>query len=262
MTLHRIVGLAAAILTLAAWAAPAAAQTPAAPQRTFLAVGAHAGDMELTAGAMLARQRMLGDRVVFLHLSLGEGGNPRTSPAEYGAQKRREAHEAAAVIGAEVIFGPYRDGEVPDDEEARRYVADVIRRVRPTHVVTHWERSIHKDHARTHALVKDAVLLASLEGVVTEHPRHRGVRGVYYAENWEDAEAFHPYLYVDVSDAFDTWREAVTRYEFVRGGISSFPYLEYYESLAGVRGAEARRRRAVAFDLDPIGKKRVVDSIP
>jgi hypothetical protein len=25
------------------------------------------------------------------------------------------------------IFGPYRDGEIPNDEAARRYVADVIR---------------------------------------------------------------------------------------------------------------------------------------
>lgn len=232
-----------------------------APQRTILAVGAHAGDMELTSGALLLKQHRQGDRVVLLHLTLGEGGNPRMSPAAYGAQKRAEAQAVAGALGAEVLFAPYRDGELPNDEAARRYVADVIRQVRPTHVITHWEKSIHKDHATAHAIAKDAVLLASLEGVVTAHPPHRGVRGVYYAENWEDADGFQPYLYFDVTDALPGWREAVSRYEFVRGGISSFRYLDYYDALATVRGAESRRGRAIAFDIDASGKKRVLDAI-
>jgi len=59
---------------------PVGAQQQA--QRTILAVGAHAADMELTAGAILAHQRRLGDRVVILHLTLGEGGNPKMAPAE------------------------------------------------------------------------------------------------------------------------------------------------------------------------------------
>jgi N-acetylglucosamine malate deacetylase 1 len=231
-----------------------------APQRTFLAVGAHAGDMELTAGAAMIKQRKQGDRIVFLHLTLGEGGNPQLSPAVYGDQKRREALEAAEIIGAEVIFGPYRDGEIPDDEETRLYVADVIRQVKPTHIITHWERSIHKDHSRTHAIVKDAVLLASLEGVITDHPRHRGIRGVYFAENWEDMDGFQPYVYVDVSHEMETWAEAVTRYEFVGGTISAFRYLDYYQALAVVRGAVARRAKAVTFDIDPFGKRQVIDA--
>jgi LmbE family N-acetylglucosaminyl deacetylase len=90
-----------------------------AAQRTILAVGAHAADMELTAGALLAHQKKLGDRVVLLHLSLGEGGNPKMAAADYAVQKRREALAAARALGAEVIFGPYTDGLVPDSEEAQ-----------------------------------------------------------------------------------------------------------------------------------------------
>jgi LmbE family N-acetylglucosaminyl deacetylase len=180
----------------------------------------------------------------------------------YGEQKHREALAAAKVLGAEVAFGPYKDGQLPDDEQVRRYVADVIRNVKPTHVITHWRRSIHKDHTATHAIVMDGILLASLEGVVTGHPRHRGVTGVYYTENWEDPEGFTPYMYVDVSDEFSRWKECVTQYEFIKGGISSFPYLEYYEALARVRGAEAGKKYAVAFDVDQFDKKRVVTVLP
>ncbi len=230
--------------------------------KTILAIGAHCGDMEVTCGAVLAKHVRLGDRAAILHLTLGEGGNPSISPQEYGMQKKREAENAARIIGAEVLFAPYKDGELPDTEEVRLYVADVMRQVKPTHIVTHWRTSIHRDHSATHAIVNDAVLLASLEGVVTAHPRHRGIQAIYYTENWEDPENFKPYLYVDVSAELETWKEAVTQYQFIKGGISSFPYLDYYEALARVRGAEVGRRYAVAFDVDPFEKKRVVESLP
>lgn len=233
-----------------------------AQARTILAIGAHAGDAELTAGPLLIHQRLLGDRIVILHMTLGEGGNPKLAPAIYSAQKRREALAADSVIGAETIFGPYSDGQLPNDSAARMYVADVIRQVKPTHIITHWKNSIHKDHSTTSAIVQDAILLASLDGVVTGRPAHRGIRGVWYADNWEDAEGFQPYIYVDVSDSMGRWREAVTKYEFVRGGISSFRYLDYYDALSITRGAIAGKQRAVAFDMDSFGKRRVLDAIP
>jgi N-acetylglucosamine malate deacetylase 1 len=253
-----------ALFTLAA--ATSRAQTPAPstqPPRTILAVGAHAGDMELTTGLLLVKARERGDRVVLLHLTLGERGNPKLSPEAYGAQKRREAEGAARALGAEVRFGPWKDGELPDDEAARRWVAAAIRDVKPTAVLTHWRESLHKDHARTHAVVRDAVLLASLEGVEgVAGPPHRGVRAVWYAENWEDASGFQPYVYADVSGGVERWREAVRQYEFVRGGISTFAYLDYYTSLATVRGAEARKAQAIAFDVEPGAKRRVVEGVP
>ncbi len=228
----------------------------------ILAVGAHAGDVEVTCAAVLSKYIRSGGTATMLHLTPGEGGNPKLSPREYGEQKRKEAHAAANVIGAEVLLGPYRDGEIPDDDQSRRYVAEIIRRVKPTQIVTHWRQSIHKDHAVTHRIVMDAVLLASLEGVVTESPRHRGVKGISFTENWEDPEGFKPYLYVDVTDTMPAWRECVTQYAFIKGGISSFPYFEYYESLARVRGAEVGVKHAVAFDVDPFEKKRLVDLLP
>jgi LmbE family N-acetylglucosaminyl deacetylase len=156
--------LAAAALLLAA-ALPGAAQP-----RTILAIGAHAADMDLTAGALLAHQQKLGDRVVMLHLTLGEGGNPKMAPAEYAAQKRREALASAKAIGAEVLFGPYADALLPDDDAARKYVADVIRQVKPNLVITHWKNSLHKDHRIAHSIVSDAILLAEVETLKTAHP--------------------------------------------------------------------------------------------
>jgi LmbE family N-acetylglucosaminyl deacetylase len=218
--------------------------------------------MEVACGAVLAKCIKNGDRVTLLHLTLGEGGNPRLTVEEYGRQKKSEAQEAARTLGAEVVFGPFKDGELPDTDEVREFVCDVIRRVKPTHVVTHWKAGIHKDHIAAHSVTVDAVLLASLASVAGELPPHRGVRGVYFTENWEDKEGFSPYVYVDVSDTLDIWEKAVRAYELIRGGVSSFPYFDYYRSLARVRGAESGFTAAVAFDIDPFGKKQVYRSWP
>lgn len=244
--------------------APAGKEDPQKnePKRTLLAVGAHAGDMEVASGGVLAKHAKAGNRVVLLHLTLGEGGNPRLPPEEYGRQKRREAEAAAKAIGAEVLFGPYKDGELPNSEESRHFVADTIRQVKPAYIITHWKNSIHKDHVAANAITTDAVLLASLAGVTSSHPAYSGVRRVLFTENWEDKEGFNPYVFIDVSDSLADWERCVRQYEFIRGGISSFPYFDYYKALAKVRGAEGGLGLAVCFDIDAWGKKQIYRSLP
>ena len=230
--------------------------------RTILSIGAHAGDAELTTGPLLVAERSRGTRVIILDLTVGERGHATLTAEQYGAQKRREATDVAAAIGAELEFGPYHDAEIPNDEAARRLVANVIRRVKPTLVITHWKESIHRDHSTTSAIVRDAILLAALPGVtgVTGAP-HRGV-SVWYAENWEDKEGFTPYIYVGVDSAsWARWKTAVSNFEFARGA-TGFPYIEYYDHLGRVRGIEARKGRAVAFDIEAAGKRRVLDAVP
>ena len=232
------------------------------PQRTILAIGAHAGDAELTMGPLLSAEQKRGTRVVILDLTLGEKGHPKLTADEYAIQKRREASAVASALGAELEIGPYRDAELPDNEEARRWVANVIRRVKPTLVLTHWKESMHRDHSATSAIVRDAVLLAALPGVegVQGNP-HRGV-SIWYAENWEDAHGFTPYIYVGIDSAsWNRWRAAVSNFAFARGE-TGFPYIEYYDALGKVRGIEARKGRAVTFNIEPEGKRRILDAVP
>jgi LmbE family N-acetylglucosaminyl deacetylase len=247
---------------LLAHAMAAADLTAQTSPRTILAIGAHAGDVELTTGPLLMAERARGTRVVILDLTLGERGHPTLSAEQYGAQKRREAVAVAAAIGAELELGPWRDAEIPNDEATRRWVAAVIRRVQPTLVLTHWKESLHRDHSTTSAIVRDAVLLAALPDVAgVEGGPHRGV-AVWYAENWEDATGFSPYLYVGVDSAsWSRWRTAVSTFAFARGA-TGFPYVEYYDALGRVRGIEARKDRAVAFDVEPSGKRRVLNAVP
>ena len=72
------------------------------PDNHILAVGAHCGDMEISAGMIVAKMARLGKRTVFLHLTPGEKGHKTMDPEEYAAQKRVEAQKAAEAFGGEV----------------------------------------------------------------------------------------------------------------------------------------------------------------
>lgn len=216
-------------------------------QVTILAIGGHVGDMELTAGGVLASHALKGGRIVTLALTAGERGVPAGQDMDdYRQQKVKEAALFAEMLGGQSIVFDVPDGELQDNDEMRFRVCDVIRELRPDILITHYKNSMHKDHIATHRIVNDARFYAGLPSIKRELPSHFAKR-LYYAENWEDAVDYTPYVYVDFSEeAYELWIKAVSQHWFVTGS-KSFDYLEYYKHLARVRGIEARKQYAETF---------------
>ena len=226
--------------------------------KTFLAIGGHVGDMELTAGCVLANQSLLGDRIVTVALTAGERGNPKDmSVADYRKQKTQEANTFAKMLGGEAIVFDYMDGELPDNEEVRFQVAALIRKYRPNVIFTHWSDSLHKDHSTAHRIVVDASLYAALDmGDKLEGERHWAP--IYFAENWEDRENFDPYIYVNCSDGYELWTKAIQTHWFIMNS-QSFRYFDYYTHLTHVRGALSKNKHAQCFNVKGYQKFTKVD---
>lgn len=82
--------------------------------KTILAIGGHIGDMELTAGGIMATNAVRGGKNITLALTAGERGNPpHMTPAEYRVQKIKEAETFAKMVNGEAIVLKYADGELP-----------------------------------------------------------------------------------------------------------------------------------------------------
>jgi len=60
-----------------------------------LAIGAHIGDVEITAGLLVAKYAAAGHRATVLHMTAGEKGNPKMDAQEYKRQRIGEANAAA-----------------------------------------------------------------------------------------------------------------------------------------------------------------------
>lgn len=217
--------------------------------KTILAIGAHVGDMELTAGGVLSTCAAQGGKIATLAMTAGEKGAPKGRDiADYRAQKCAEAEAFAGMLGGSAQVLDYPDGLLADDEEARMKVCDVIRAVKPDLILTHHGLSMHKDHAACHRIVRDAWFFAATPGFVRKDPAH--FAELHFAENWEDSDGYRPYLYLEVSrEGFELWQKAVQTQWFVTG--SSFPYFEYYSHLKRLRGIEVHKQYAETFMVLP-----------
>ena len=203
--------------------------------KTIMAIGAHVGDMELTAGGVLSSMALEGSKIITVSLTAGEKGAPKDMSIEdYRKQKIAEAKAFTDLLNGISIVFPYDDGLLIDNDKIKFEVADLIREYKPDILITHWKNSMHKDHQTTHRIVNDSQFYAGLPGFIRKYPHHFA-QGPYYAENWEDPTDFHPYLYVHVSEeGFKLWQKAISTHWFALNS-PSFKYKEYYESLMSVR---------------------------
>ncbi|MDI6827135.1 MAG: PIG-L family deacetylase [Armatimonadota bacterium] len=226
----------------------------------ILAIGAHAGDAEISCGLALCHHVNQGKKVAMLHMTLGEKGHKEMPPERYAELKRTEAEYAAKAIGAKAYFLPYHDGELPVNDDVKFAICDIIRACKPSVILTHWIKSIHKDHINTALNVPDAQFYAGIEGFKRKDPPH-WAGTLYYAENWEDREDFVPELYLEITkEDLKLWEEMVSKYALFRGEVAKFPYVDYYKSLARVRGAEVGFEYATAFMLPKNAHRKKIQS--
>jgi N-acetylglucosamine malate deacetylase 1 len=211
-----------------------------------MVIGAHAADAEIMGGATVLRHLNAGWRAVMVHMTPGEKGHRTLSPEEYERIKHDEAQAAAKILGADCVMLPYKDGELPVSLDVQWSIADVIREYRPDVVLTHWQGSLHRDHRNTSVNVMESLFLARLPAFKRAHPAH-GPAKVLYAENWEDEDGFKPDLYLDVTDVFDRYIEAIHAYSLFRGEVVDFQYEQWYRGASKLRGAEGGFTRGVAL---------------
>lgn len=217
-------------------------------QKRVLALGAHAADQELAAGMQIAKYTIAGHHVTILSLTPGEKGHPTLSAEEYAEQKIAEAQRCAQALGAESIVLGHEDALLTPTPEIKLEVADIMRDIKPDVLITHWKHSIHQDHEAAHAIAVDAAFYAGLRTITRARGPHR-IGQILYSENWEDMEGFRPDLYLETTDVFERYREALSSFALWHGA-TGWPYADYYSSLARLRaclGSGLRWRYAAAM---------------
>lgn len=172
----------------------------------ILAIGAHPDDVELICGGTLIRAQMLGRRIGILDLSAGELGS-RGSPEI----RAREAEKSARLMGVSVRENlRLPDGGIVNTPETRAKIAVVIRRLKPSIVITHSLHGRHPDHPVVAQLARDGSFVAGLSKVEAGFPAHRPRKVLHALSFREDNEK--PTFVVDISESFEKKLEAVSAY--------------------------------------------------
>ncbi len=213
---------------------------------SLMVVGAHCGDAEITAGSLVLKTVRSGGSATLVHMTYGEAVHPGRDVNEYKCQKRDEALRCARALGAQARFMEYDDGHLEISKSVQMKLAHVIREVKPSIVLTHWPGSNHPDHRATAENVMSSLLFAGVQAFDRSTPAHE-VETVFYTDNWEDPIGFEPDVVIDVTECFEDYLRAVAEYELFRGGVSSFPFVDYYRALGTVRGAPVGYRYGCAL---------------
>ncbi len=193
-------------------------------------VGAHAMDAELMGGSIACLFNKKGWESFFIHITRGERGNPGKPPAIFGEQLEKEMQTCAEKLHATSIWAGFMAGSVPM-LECSAFLEETIIKLKLDVVITHWKGSFHPRHR----LVHDCVL----EGLARAKKNGHSVEGLYFGENMEDLDGFIPMLYLDISDVYETWIDAMASYELFRSAPNGFPYQSFYSANSRLRGLES-----------------------
>ena len=139
------------------------------PKR-ILAIHAHPDDVEILAGGTVALLARLGHSVTIVTMTPGDCGSAELSSEEIAGIRRTEAAASAGLIGAHYFCAEFRDLEVFNNNESRRRVVELVRRLQPDVVLTSSPVDYLCDHEATSVLVRDALFGAPAPNYLTGAP--------------------------------------------------------------------------------------------
>ncbi len=168
----------------------------------ILCIQPHPDDMEIGAGATLARLSRSGKQVTALTITDGSAGTyqPSDKPDEIAGIRKAETEKSANLLGVKkLIWLDYADGGNLPYEKIRADITRTIRRLKPDAVMTcdPWlPYEAHSDHNRTGLAAAEACLLSGMpqfcpddlkDGIMPHGVKMIALYYTAYPNTWIDA---------------------------------------------------------------------------
>ncbi len=217
----------------------------------ILAIHAHPDDVEFQCAGTLALLKQSGCSITIATMTPGDCGSAELGPDEIAAVRRAEAKAAADLLGADYLCLEFRDLSICHDNEARRRVTEVVRRVRPDIVLTAPPVDYMSDHEVTSRLVRDALFNASVPNYKTQQwepaPATDHIPHLYFVDAIEGADWFgrpqEPDFVIDITETFDLKLKMLACHASQRNWLMTQhgidEYLESCRRWSTARGAKA-----------------------
>jgi LmbE family N-acetylglucosaminyl deacetylase len=222
-----------------------------------LAVFAHPDDAEISAGGTLARWVNEGREVHLLVLTNGDRGSddPAVDRAELARTRLTETEDAARLLGlSSTTVLTTHDGELENTEQVRAEIALVVRRVRPSTLLTcdptAWffgnRYFNHSDHRTAGAVTLDAIYPGAGNPHFFPEQLTDGLETWNVPEVWM-GWTLEPNHYQDVTGFMDLKLKALAEHRSqVQGGLFGF-FEEWLPSEAEENGRRIGVQHAEAF---------------
>ena len=225
----------------------------------ILAIHAHPDDVEFQCAGTLALLGRAGHHLTIATMAPGDCGFKELAPQEIAEVRRGEACAAAELIGADYLCVEFRDLSIVVDNDAKRRITEVVRKVRPDLVITAPPVDYMDDHEATSRLVRDGCFNASCPNYVTQQWEPAGptesIPHLYYVDPLEGedlwAQPIVPQFYVDISTTYQIKRDTPACHDsqrtWLRAQHGVDEYLESMQRWSSRRGQEVGVEYAEAY---------------
>jgi LmbE family N-acetylglucosaminyl deacetylase len=203
-----------------------------------LVVAPHLDDEVIAPGGTLLLHRQAGSTVGVIFTSDSAGDPSQTGTASETAIRKREAEQAARIVGLEILkFLDYPDGQLSRCEAAMaRDLAVLVRDWKPEQIFCPFPGDHHRDHQATTAAVAEAIRQTGWDGEV------------WCYEVWS---TLWPNRAVDISAVVEKKREAIRCYA---SQVANMSYVEAALGLNRYRGLRVHVDYAEGFYVCPAGE--------
>lgn len=192
-----------------------------------LAIHAHPDDIEFQCAGTLALLKERGCHITIATMTPGDCGSAELGCAEIANTRRAEAKAAADLLGADYLCLEFRDLSIVFDNDSRRRVTEVLRRVRPDVVFTAPPVDYMPDHEQTSLLVRDACFNAPIPNYDTRQLEPAAatcrIPHLYYVDPIEGIDWFgrsiEPEFVIDISRTFELKQRMLACHASQRGWL-------------------------------------------
>lgn len=204
----------------------------------IIAIGAHGDDIELACGGTIAKAVELGHEVTLVIVT-GTGFTDRHGNIIRTSQiAKNEVQDAANVLGvSNVYILGYQDTEVPYSVDLINELDEIIDKIQPNIIFTHFVFDTHQDHIRTaHSTISAA---RNQNTILLYEPINPSGQGYV---------PFRPQVYVDISDFIESKTDALKSHSSQYQRYSD-TWIKGVKSRAQFRGFEMGVDYAECFEV-------------
>lgn len=200
--------------------------------KKILLVTAHPDDAEISMGGTIRKLLNQGHYIINIIFSI---------PSNIKVRKQ-EAMESSKNFGYEVQFSKYSEGKNVEDIPMHiliKELDEIIEKINPDEVYTHWMNDSHQDHQKLSKVVRSCFRKKQFTLYEFEQINQN---------NNIAANQFHPNIYSDITEFMEDKKRMITLFQSQLSGYMGH-YLVNAEHIGSWRGSQVNCKYAETFLL-------------
>jgi LmbE family N-acetylglucosaminyl deacetylase len=223
--------------------------------KTVLGIFAHPDDAEIVCAGTLLLMRQAGWKVLIATMTPGDKGTTEYSKEEIGNIRQSEASESAKILDGTYTCLGFEDIYLMYDRESLNRTTSLIRKVKPSVVITASPSDYMVDHEMTSRIVQTACFAAGIKNMDCMESHVDFIPYLYYSDPMEGKDIFgvrvNPDFFVDISGVMQLKEQMLGCHKSQRNWLLAHHKIDEYilsmKRYAEIRGREANTRYAEGF---------------